>query len=432
MDVDQLTEISFRLQTLTVFRSLLDDPVISELSGAIEDAIRYACEDEDERERSGAMASFTRHYAEFVSDLYESEAPGLAAYVRDAVVDDENVYLRRVGAGAEVGQAMRDAVETELVTLQEVADLRPKDLLGRLPRRMRKVLPRFDTGTVDLAGTYHERIADIGRYGYGMYARYHMFRVDDDGSIVPVRHPDPQRLSDLVDYDREKRIILDNTRALLAGLPAANILLTGDAGTGKSSTIKAVANELADEGLRILEVRKEQLRDIPEILDQLTQNPLKFIIFIDDLSFATDDDNFAALKAILEGSVSAKSDNVVIYATSNRRHLVRETFSQREGDDVHLNDTLQEIISLSDRFGIHISFSKPNKDTYLDIVHKLAADEGIEMDGAELDLLAERFATRRGGRSARGARQFVDSLLSREGVAKAEPSATAEPAADAV
>jgi predicted AAA+ superfamily ATPase len=166
--------------------------------------------------------------------------------------------------------------------------------------------------------------------------------------------------------------------------------------------------------VRILEVRKEQLRDIPGILDTLTHNPCTFIIFIDDLSFAADDDNFAALKAILEGSVSAKSSNVAIYATSNRRHLVRETFSEREGDEVHLNDTLQEIVSLSDRFGIHLSFTKPNKQTYLDIVHKLAQERGIALDEQELDLEAERFATRRGGRSARGARQFVDSLLSKE------------------
>jgi len=256
--------------------------------------------------------------------------------------------------------------------------------------------------------------ANIGSYGYGMYARYHVFRVDDEGSIVPVRHPDPIRLSDLVDYERERTIILDNTRALAAGLPAANILLTGDAGTGKSSTVKAVVNELAPRGMRILEVRKEQLRNIPVILDELTRNPLKFIIFIDDLSFSNDDDNFAALKAILEGSVSAKSDNVAIYATSNRRHMVKERFSDREGDDVHRNDTMQEIISLSDRFGIRVSFSKPDKATYLDIVHKLVDDAGIRMDQDELDLLAERFSTRRGGRSARGARQFVDSLLSQQ------------------
>jgi predicted AAA+ superfamily ATPase len=173
-----------------------------------------------------------------------------------------------------------------------------------------------------------------------------------------------------------------------------------------------VVNELHGEGLRIIEVRKDQLCAIPKILDELANNPLKFILFIDDLSFLRDDDNFNALKAVLEGSVSAKSRNVVIYATSNRRHIIKEKFSDREGDDVHRNETLQELISLSERFGIHITFGKPTKQTYLHIVKHLATNAGIVMEEKELELLAERFALARGGRSARLARQFVDGLIS--------------------
>lgn len=403
MDEASMEGLAFRLDTLTVFRTLLEDSVI----GALAKALREGAAPADRRD----VPAFARAYASFVAALFESGAESLASYIEDAVVDDENVYLRRVGAGKRIGPALEKAAESELALFQELSGLTPQDFSALVPAVQ---LPAFDAGTADIVGTYHERVRNIGRYGYGMYARYHVFRVGDEGQIVPVHHPDPQRLSDLVEYEREKKVILENTKALLAGLPAANILLTGDAGTGKSSTVKAVANELAPEGLRILEVRKEQLRDIPAILDILTQNPCKFIIFIDDLSFTADDDSFAALKAILEGSVSAKSDNVAIYATSNRRHLVRETFSEREGDDVHLNDTLQEIISLSDRFGIHLSFSKPDRKTYLEIVEKLARERGIDMDEEELGLLAERFATRRGGRSARGAKQFVDSLVAQK------------------
>ena len=168
-----------------------------------------------------------------------------------------------------------------------------------------------------------------------------------------------------------------------------------------------------NEGLRIVEVRKDQLRSIPKVLNELSSNPLKFVLFIDDLSFLKDDDNFNALKAVLEGSVTAKSNNVVIYATSNRRHIIKEKFSDREGDDVHRNDTMQELISLSERFGIHVTFSKPNKETFLHIVHHLAKEYGIEMPTDELDGLAERFALERGGRSARLAKQFIEGLLSR-------------------
>ena len=174
-----------------------------------------------------------------------------------------------------------------------------------------------------------------------------------------------------------------------------------------------MANELHREGLRILEVRKEQLHDIPAVLDELSVNPLKFILFIDALSFQKDDENYSSLKAVLEGSVSMKSRNVVIYATSNRRHLVKEKFSDREGDDIHRNDTMQELMSLSERFGIHITFQKPNKATYLDIVHHLAEAGGIQCPREELDLLAERYVLGRGGRSPRAARQFVDGLLAK-------------------
>ncbi len=260
-----------------------------------------------------------------------------------------------------------------------------------------------------MANDYAKRTRNIGKYGYGIYAKNHMFRIDGN-KIVPVLHPDEIMLSDLIGYEREKNIIIDNTKALLEGRTAANILLTGDAGTGKSSTVKAVANDFYKEGLRIIEVRKEQLRKIPAILDELSDNPLKFILFIDDLSFRNDDDNFSSLKAILEGSVSAKSKNVVICATSNRRHLVKEKFSDREGDDVHFNDTVQETVSLSDRFGIHVYFNKPDKETYLNIVHSLAKQKGMKYNTEDFEFAAERFALEKGSRSARAAKQFVESL----------------------
>ena len=399
------------LLSLAVFRGVLEDDVMAALARCIELGDRL----EEDPARPGLEHEYADAYARLVAALFEAGDADLATHVRTVVLDDENAYLRRLGAGGGVAPELEDAAASELKTLGMMANLTADVLLAPVGEKdLRALLPRFANSRIDLPAAYAERAASIGRTGWGMYARYHVFRVDG-GQIVPVRYPDPQQLEDLVDYERQRNAILENTRALLRGLPAANILRTGDAGTGKSSTVKAVANALAPEGLRILEVRKEQLRDIPAILDQLTQNPLKFVIFIDDLSFSADDDNFAALKAILEGSVSAKSDNVVIYATSNRRHLVRERFSDRDGDDVHQRDTIQEIVSLSDRFGIHLTFYKPDKGVYLDIVHKLAADRGISMDEGKLDLAAERFATRRGGRSARGARQFVDSLLATPG-----------------
>ncbi len=395
--VKDLADLSLKLHSLAIFRPLLLDPVLAAL-------LTYL----DLRRTAADSVAAADAYAAFVSELYtHAGTKALGKYLQNLVFDHENVYVRAVGQGKTPIPALQQTLEAELATLQETASLSATALTVGMDTA---VLPTFENTPTDIVSGYAERVANIGKLGYGIYAKYHMFYVDN-GVITPVRHPDPVTLDDLIDYRREQGIIMDNTRALLQGKPAANILLTGDAGTGKSSTVKAVANALYTEGLRILEVRKDQLRGIPALLDELSANPLKFILFIDDLSFAGNDDNYSALKAILEGSVSAKSSNVVIYATSNRRHLMRESFADRDGDDVHLNDTMQEILSLSERFGIQLTFQRPDKATYLDIVRHLAAAKGIEKPQAELDLEAERFALGRGGRSARAAKQFVDSLL---------------------
>ena len=396
MTKQELNQLHIRLQSLAIFRSLLADPVIHALTNYLKTA------------QAEDLSASVSAYSNFVAELYHTEKRTLAGYIQSIVGNDENPYIHMIGKGAEPWPEMEENVWQELKTLQCVADLTSEALTASLGEDLH--LPRYAVKKLDLSFSYRERSQNIHRFGYGIYAKYHMFYLNPAGKIVPVQHPDETRLEQLIDYKREQQIIIDNTVALLEGKPAANILLTGDAGTGKSSTVKAVVNELYERGLRILEVRKEQLHQIPEILDELNANPLKFILFIDDLSFQKDDDNFSALKAILEGSVSAKSKNVVIYATSNRRHMVKETFSDREGDDIHRNDTMQEIISLSERFGIQITFQKPNKQTYLDIVHHLAAQRGITMDEKELDILAERFIIGRGARSARAAKQFVDSL----------------------
>ena len=395
----KLTELHIRLNSLAIFRALLSDPVVSALLDYL-------------NSREKATSEAVSKYAAFVSSLYGTEKRTLAGYIQHIVNNDENAYIRMIGQGKQPWPEMEAQVERELEILQAVADLTPETLREGLD--WDGYLPIFATKSLNIVESYHQRCTNIHRFGFGLYAKHIMFYIGEGNRIVPVINPDQIRLSSLVDYKREQQIILDNTVALLEGKPAANILLTGDAGTGKSSTVKAVVNELHDRGLRILEVRKEQLHAIPAILDELNTNPLKFILFIDDLSFQKDDDNFSALKAILEGSVSAKSRNVVIYATSNRRHLVKESFSGRDGDDIHRNDTMQEIISLSERFGIQVTFQKPNKETYLGIVRHLAEEKGIKMNTNELELLAERFALGRGGRSARAATQFIDGLLAKQ------------------
>lgn len=386
----ELKLLQKRLDTLAVFRGILDDPALSAL-------------------RDYLAQPTSEGYAAFAAALYEANGGALDRHLLALCYADENICVRMAARGEPLPEHLAAALSAELETLQAVADLTPEKLQALLETDF--PLPGFTSGGTALAEAVTEQLAHIDRRGYGKFAAHHVFLLEN-GTLAPVAHPDPIALSSLVGYERERGIVLENTRALLRGKPAANLLLTGDAGTGKSSTIKAVANALAPEGLRLAELRRDQLPLLPQLLTELAENPMKFILFIDDLSFLTDDESFNALKAALEGGVSARSRNVVIYATSNRRHLVKERFTDREGDDVHCADTLQELKSLSDRFGRQITFQKPDKAAYLHIVEQLAEASGLVMEQKTLDAYAERLALERGGRSARLARQVVDQLLS--------------------
>ena len=404
MDTARFKSLGGRLLTLCVFRELLDDPVI-----------KSVCELLNSSWDGTNTASL---YCEFCSRLYKRNGGDIYGCVEQLVFDSENVYVRKIGKNMPPDEAVKKSLERELLILGELCSLDSGELIAAIGCEYE--LPGFisnsksgDAG--DLPAAYMHRLENIRKYGYGRYSHHPMFTIGEGGEILPVKNPDGIRLEELAEYELQKNQILENTKALLEGRPAANILLTGDAGTGKSSTIKAVANELYPEGLRIIEVRKDQLGFIPGLLDELAENPLCFILFIDDLSFLSDDDDFNGLKAVLEGSVSARSRNVVVYATSNRRHIVRERFEDREGGEVHRNDAMQEMISLSDRFGLHILFSRPDKKTYLSILAKLCHSAGLGPDSPDIQAEAERFALMRGGRSARLARQFVDSLIAGQG-----------------
>lgn len=227
-----------------------------------------------------------------------------------------------------------------------------------------------------------------------------------------MRNPDPQQISALYGYEAEREKVIANTVALLEGKPAANVLLYGDAGTGKSSTVKAIVNKYAECGLRLIQVEKSLLHHIPTLLDSLADNPLKFIIFIDDLSFASNDRDFTALKTVLEGSVAVRAKNTAVYATSNRRHLVRESFESRVGSDLHLNDTIQESTSLAARFGMTVTFVKPDKNRYTEVLLGLAEQYGVLDNQESLIKEAEAFAIRNGGRSPRTAKQYIEYKIS--------------------
>lgn len=392
---NSLQELHYRLNSLVIFRDVMNCRTIQSLERLLE-----SLEDNDTLKQLKA-------YSDFVSNLYRHHND-LSSYILTLILEDENIYMIRTAHRLEISQKMKECLFSELESLQMIAEMTSLQVKDKIAYD--GFLPDWDNTYYDFKKEYLNRIDNIERYGYGIYAKYYMFIVKDS-RIVPVKYPDEIKLSQLIGYEKQRQLVIDNTLALINGKPASNVLLSGDAGTGKSSSVKAIANEFRDKGLRIIEIRKDQLREIPEIIDGLSKNPLKFILFIDDLSFAKDDDNFGALKAILEGSVSARANNIVIYATSNRRHLVKESFADRDGDDVHRNDTVQELISLSERFGLRITFSKPNKYEYLEIVKGLAKLNSLDMSEEELEKEAERFAVGRSGRSARAAKQFIDKMI---------------------
>ena len=396
----KLREWNARLHGLVVFRSLLDDPVVAKLL------------DLTDRMEAGApgYGPVCDAVAQFEAALFE-HTTNWGSYLSAAVLEAETVCVRQAASGT-LAPALQTALDSELAFLQELCGLTLDELLaaaGSATGQAQELafLPRWETSSIDLPAAYAQRMSEVGKKGYGMFAKHHVFTVEN-GQLVPVKYPDPQRLSELPGYEKEREKVIANTKALLAGMPANNVLLYGDAGTGKSSAVKAIANEFAPEGLRLVEVKKNQLYQIPDLMDKLAANPLKFILFIDDLSFTANDDNFAALKAILEGSVGGRAKNIAVYATSNRRHLIKETLTDRTGDDIHEADTRQELMSLSARFGLTVTFQRPEKARFETILAELAKQHGIDMPMDQLLVKAEAFAIRAGGRSPRVAKQFIE------------------------
>ncbi len=253
-------------------------------------------------------------------------------------------------------------------------------------------------------------------YGVGKFGLHKSFRIAHEGeevAINPILNIAHVKLDDLVGYEIAKKKLIDNTEAFVSGRKANNCLLFGDAGTGKSSCIKAIANEYYDRGLRIIEVYKHQFKDLNDVIAQIKNRNYKFIIYMDDLSFEEFEIEYKYLKAVIEGGLERKPENVLIYATSNRRHLVRENFSDREEirQDMHTGDTVQEKLSLVSRFGVTIYFGSPGKKEFQNIVSVLAKRYGIEMPQEQLLLEANKWELQHGGLSGRTAQQFIDYLL---------------------
>ncbi|MGQ4647266.1 DUF815 domain-containing protein [Lyngbya aestuarii] len=355
-------------------------------------------------------------------------------YLLSKVLQDDNPFTRQVQSTplGDLPPALVTAAKQDLQALQSLCQCSSKQMavwvqeISDLPHTpahwhqeqyvglsefvsMREKLQKRE----NWADALEDLVAYYRKHGTGKFAQYSALRWHS-GELIGIAHPDAIALQELVGYQSQKEALVQNTEFLLAGYRALNVLLYGSRGSGKSSLVKALLQKYSERGLRLVEVAKSDLQDLPVIVEQLRDTPQKFIIFVDDLSFEEDDDAFKALKVVLEGSIMERPQNVVVYATSNRRHLVREFFAERprpqDHDEVHVWDTLQEKLSFSDRFGLTLTFEPADQDTYLVIVRHLATQARINLAEEELVFRALQWATRNNGRSGRTARQFVDFL----------------------
>ena len=349
-----------------------------------------------------------------------------------AILDDENPFSLGCERGT-LDPLFAEQARRELEALRVLFELDSETLLGMVEdvapalagtwtAPIHEVLPDASpraamagelAGAGDPAGVVERLAGHFTRHGAGVLGRYAAFRWRG-GRLAPVTRPDGVRLDGLVGYGREREPLVENTERFLAGFPAHHALLYGPPGTGKSSTVKAIANEYAGKGLKLVEISKEDLGDLPDLLDVLRERGPRFVLFVDDLSFEEHEIEYKALKALLEGSVEEPPPNVRVYATSNRRNLIRENFSDRgdalAGDDVHARDTMQEKLSLSARFGLRLTFPAPDQERFLGIVAGLVRGRGMEVPPNVLRERALLWDRWHAGRSGRTARQFVDGL----------------------
>ena len=395
-----IEEIRPALLGLATCRDLLREPLMLQVR-ALLDALA-AGDGEDALE----------HYTEIFYGLRQAGKTGLGDWLWDRLRYAESPYPALLDRGGS-DPALEGAARRDVETLARLAGLDCGVLIAAmaalLPESFRTVLealPRWDD-TVPF--TFDDLTAFYRVHGAGLFARYRAF-LWSEGRLIPVSDPDTPQEEEMMGYSLQREQVIANTRAFLAGKRVNDVLLYGDSGTGKSATVKTLLTVPGFEALRLIEVQKDGLRGMPELIRSLAGRKQRFILFIDDLAFDQDDHTYSVVKTILEGGLERRPANVAIYATSNRRLLVRQTFSDRQGDEVDRQETIQEKTALSDRFGLRIPYLALSKGEFLDLVQSLAAQRGLAMDPEELRRRAIQWDMRFPGRTPRGARQFLASL----------------------
>ena len=398
----ELSHVHIGLSTLSVYRDLLDQPVLvalSKLSQALE---------------TGDGLTAAQCYSQLFYEMQRSSSPSLGHWLYEALRWSEGPYPTARAKG-DCPEHLEYAAKLDIDTLRAISAIPSQQWLDAVaqatPAQLRPLLskllpwpdePPFSLYLAPLRQAYRQE-------GVGPLARHKAF-VWEDGTLIPVPHPDCPTSEQLMGYEHHRNQVVQNTRALLAGKYVNNVLLYGESGTGKSATVKHLLTLPGMEQLRLIEADKENLSGLPALIRSLEGQPLKFIIFIDDLTFDRDDPTYSVLKTILEGGVERRPQNVAIYATSNRRHLVRQTISERAGDEMDRNETIREKTSLADRFGLRILYQGLSRGEFLDLVDLFAAQHGCTLPQEQLHQRAIAWERHHGSTTPRTALQFVLSL----------------------
>lgn len=389
-----------QLRGLSAFRSLLDTPMLKDALQLLDAAAR--------RDGEGALAAYDQMFYLLKAEGYS----GLGAWLWDTLRYTETPYGDLAGSGRSDSE-LEGAARRDVDALLQLARLGAEDIRVALKPILTEEyvsvldnLPAWETGA---PFTFEELAAFYRENGAGLYAKYRAF-LWEEGQLVPVADPDCPHPVELLGYDQQRKQVLDNTRLLVEGKPSNNVLLFGDGGTGKSATVKSMLYLPGMENLRLIEIQKENLVGMPRLIRSLAGRRQSFILFIDDLAFDQDDKTYSSLKTILEGGLERRPLNVAIYATSNRRHLVRQTFSDRAGDEVDAFETISEKTALAERFGLRIPYMTMSKSEYLALIDHLAGLYHVEMNREVLHAKAMEWEIRHAGRTPRVARQFIASL----------------------
>ncbi|HIW26505.1 MAG TPA: ATP-binding protein [Candidatus Lawsonibacter pullicola] len=389
-----------QLRGLSAFRSLLDTPMLKDALQLLDAAAR--------RDGEGALAAYDQMFYLLKAEGYS----GLGTWMWDTLRYTETPYGDLAGSGRSDPE-LEGAARRDVDALLQLARLGAEDIRVALKPILTEEyvsvldnLPAWETGA---PFTFEELSAFYRENGAGLYAKYRAF-LWEEGQLVPVADPDCPHPVELLGYDQQRKQVLDNTRLLVEGKPSNNVLLFGDGGTGKSATVKSMLYLPGMENLRLIEIQKENLVGMPRLIRSLAGRRQSFILFIDDLAFDQDDKTYSSLKTILEGGLEKRPLNVAIYATSNRRHLVRQTFSDRAGDEVDAFETISEKTALAERFGLRIPYMTMSKSEYLALIDHLAGLYRVEMNREVLHAKAMEWEIRHAGRTPRVARQFIASL----------------------